>query len=99
MRIISRDRSIDMPYESSIIFLDEQFLDRFAIFATHFDDTFCMATYSTLEKAKKVMKMMRDKYSKYLSCQGGQLATIDSYVQPYAYTPPKVFEFPSDEEV
>lgn len=58
-----------------------------------------LGTYSTEEKAMKVLDMITEEYGKHLYGQGGQMATVDCYVSPFAFIPPKVFQMPSDEEV
>ena len=55
--------------------------------------------YSTEEKAIKVLDMIQEEYGKHYYGQGGQMATADIYIQPFAFIPPKVFQMPSDEEV
>lgn len=58
-----------------------------------------LGTYSTEEKAIKVLDMIQKEYGKHYYGQGGQMATADIYIQPFAFIPPKVFQMPADEEV
>lgn len=58
-----------------------------------------VAEYSTEEKAIKVLDMIQEEYGKHLYGQGGQMATANYYVPPFAFVPPKVFQMPSDESV
>ena len=58
-----------------------------------------LGTYSTEEKAIKVLDMIQDAYSNHYYGEGGQMATADIYVPPFAFIPPKVFQMPSDEEI
>lgn len=61
MRVISQDGTFDMPYEMSIIWCE----DDGAVFLQPIGETGeyrNFATYSTEEKAKKAMKMLRDAY-------------------------------------
>ena len=60
---------------------------------------YVIAEYSTEAKAIKVLDMIQQEYGKHLYGQGGQMATADIYIQPFAFIPPKVFQMPSDEEV
>lgn len=64
MRVISQDGTMDFPYENSIVFIDTRAKD--AVFvrmqAIGDDETSIMADYSTKEKAKKAMEMLRDAY-------------------------------------
>jgi len=43
--------------------------------------------------------MIQGEYSKYIYSQGGQMATSSAVFQLFTFTPPKVFQMPSDEEV
>ena len=58
-----------------------------------------LGTYSTEEKAIKVLDMIQKEYGRHYYGEGGSLATINHYVEPFAFIPPKVFQMPSDEEV
>lgn len=64
MRVISQDGTMDFPYENSIVFIDTRAKD--AVFvrmqAIGDDEASIMADYSTKEKAKKAMEMLRDTY-------------------------------------
>ena len=65
MRIISQDLSIDIDYESNSFVIEES-TDHFEIIVI--DDRILapLAKYSTEEKATKALKMMRDKYARFL---------------------------------
>lgn len=43
--------------------------------------------------------MLREEYLKHIYGSGGEMATRDLYIPPFAFIPPKVFKFPADEEV
>lgn len=58
-----------------------------------------LGIYSTEEKAIKVLDMIQQEFGRHFYGQGGQMATADIYIQPFAFIPPKVFQMPSDEEV
>ena len=64
MRVISQDGTMDFPYENSIVFIDTRAKD--AVFvrmqAIGDDEASIMADYSTKEKAKKAMEMLRIVY-------------------------------------
>ena len=65
MRVISQDGTIDMPYESVIIqrFGREiYFLNKNLIGVEQIVSDMDIATYSTEEKAKKAMEMLREAY-------------------------------------
>ena len=65
MRVISQDGTIDMPYESVVIqrFGREiYFLNKNLIGVEHLVSDINIATYSTEEKAKKAIEMLRISY-------------------------------------
>ena len=65
MRVISQDGTIDIPYDSVIIqrFGREiYFLNKNLIGVEQLVSDINIATYSTEEKAKKAMEMLRDAY-------------------------------------
>ena len=65
MRVISQDGTIDMPYESVIIQRFESriyFLNKNLTGVEPLNDDMQIAEYSTEEKAKKAMEMLRIAY-------------------------------------
>ena len=65
MRVISQDGTIDMPYESVIIQRFNSgiyFLNKNLTGVEPLNDDMKIAEYSTEEKAKKAMKMLRKAY-------------------------------------
>lgn len=65
MRVISQDRTIDMPYEEVIIQRFKSkiyFLNKNLTGVEPLNDDMQIAKYSTKEKAKKAMKMLRLAY-------------------------------------
>ena len=106
MRIISQDNNLDFPYENiaiSIGFSGDK--KEFYVYA-HMINCYEMgkrpqklAIYSTESKAQKAMEMLREEYGKHLYGQGGAMATANFYVPPFAFIPPKVFQFPKDEDL
>lgn len=65
MRVISQDGTIDMPYEvSSLNMVVGKYEDvvNAAIYCYSSFSTIKMAEYSSKEKAKKAMEMLRDAY-------------------------------------
>ena len=93
---------IDVPYEVCAFSIGEN-INGFNIYARSkfLDEKPCLyATYKSEEKALKAMEMLREKYQKYYSNNGGgMMATAAFYVQPFAFNHPKVFQFPKDEEI
>ena len=65
MRVISQDGTIDIPYEDVIIHRFESriyFLNKNLTGVEPLNDDMQIAEYSTEEKAKKAMEMLRDAY-------------------------------------
>ena len=72
MRVISQDGTIDMPYESVIIqrFGREiYFLNKNLTGVEHLVSDIDIATYSTEEKAKKAMEMLRERHTDNVFCR------------------------------
>lgn len=71
MRVISQDGTLDFPYENSVVFIDTRggrgtaFVRMQAIGD---NEASIMAQYSTEEKAKKAMEMLREEYKKCVKC-------------------------------
>lgn len=102
MRIISQDGRTDIPYENFVFGATK---DNYIIAIR---DTIArpseiahgiVAKYSTEAKAQKAMEMLRKEYGKHFFGQGGAMATANFYVPPFSFIPPKVFQFPKDEDV
>ena len=62
MRVISQDGKLDFPYENSVVFISLVDASEIRIVAIGDDDNVVIAKYSTEEKAKKAMEMLRDAY-------------------------------------
>lgn len=66
MRVISQDGAIDVPYENSVVFIDTRGVrdKAFVRMQTIGDnEASIMAQYSSEEKAKKAMEMLRVAYA------------------------------------
>ena len=114
MRVISQDGTIDMPYEMSIVWCEDsgavllQPIGEIGEYQT-------FAKYSTEEKAKKAMEMLRDtyQYGKRVAVPKFDESGIDKedditiyntrlindFFKGGTYVPTKVFQFPKDEDV
>ena len=68
MRVISQDGRLDFPYERSIVFLSLKDATIVQIQAIGDDEAGTLAKYSTEEKAKKAMEMLREDYKKCVKC-------------------------------
>ena len=97
MRLISQDGRGDMPYENFIFRACGGDIVASRDILTN--EKQIVARYSTESKALKVMEMLREEYLKHIYGSGGEMATRDLYIPPFAFIPPKVFKFPADEEV
>lgn len=70
MRVISQDGTIDLPYEQVIIQCFKKniyFLNKNLIGVEQLICDRVVAKYSTEEKAKKAMELLRNKYMEYTS--------------------------------
>ena len=85
MRLISQNGMFDVPYDNFCVeIIRGKEIMVFNNQSDLLDEAIIMATYSTNEKALKVMEMLRKLY----------LETLLDY-----RTIPKVFKFPDDSEV
>lgn len=87
MRVISQDGTLDIPYEHVVIqrFKGEiYFLNKNLIGVEQLCGDMVIAEYSTEEKAKKAMEMLREQYKKYVG------ASVNIY---------GCFQFPNDDEI
>lgn len=102
MRVISQDGTLDMPYEEVIIQRFKSriyFLNKNLTGVESLNDDMQIAEYSTEEKAKKAMEMLREKYLTRMELDGGFDHVNKVYVQPNYWVLPKVFQFPAEEEL
>lgn len=63
MRVISQDGRLDFPYENSAVFIPPREATIVRLQMTGDDESVMMAQYSTKEKAKKAMEMLRIAYA------------------------------------
>ena len=71
MRVISQDGTLDMPYEQVVIQRfknDIYFLNKNLTGVERLVNDMVVATYSTEEKAKKAMEMLRSDYKRCIKC-------------------------------
>ena len=97
MRIISQDRTIDIPYEGVIIqrFGREiYFLNKNLTGLEQLVSDMDIATYSTEEKAEKAMEMLCEEYRFEKLFE-----TLCSGMGDYPNKPFYYFQFPKDEDV
>lgn len=97
MRLISQDGKGDMPYENFIFRVYDGDIVASRDILTN--EKQIVAKYSTEAKAVKVMERLREEYLKHIYGAGGEMATRNLYIPPFAFIPPKFFKFPADEEV
>ena len=104
MRIISQDGTIDVPYDCFSLTIATGKYEDVEVACIYCHNLSSpkgtkLAEYSSKEKAEKAMEMLREEYGKHFFGQGGAMATANFYVPPFAFIPPKVFQFPQDEDV
>lgn len=96
MRVISQDGTIDFPYEQISVYLQGNVVLCHSMF--DMGKYKVLGNYSTEEKAKKAMEMLRDAYECACYCNDA----FDSAAQvqrPYLFMNNRVFQFPQDSEV
>lgn len=86
MRLISQDGTTDVPYENVVVVATGCYIS-----AEMPEKCYPIAVYSDEEKTHKVMESMREEYMQYLT------ARSNDYF--FSMVNPKVFQFPTDEEV
>jgi len=90
MRVVSQNGEVDIPYEYANMLLEGNAAGK--IYATEYGRyTVSIAEYSTREKALKAMAMLREEYQKFMRSPSDMPA--------FAFTAPKVFQFPQDSEI
>lgn len=104
MRIISQNGAIDVPYDYFSLTIATGKYEDVEVACIYCHNLSSpkgtkLAEYSSKEKAEKAMEMLREEYGKHFFGQGGAMATANFYVPPFAFIPPKVFQFPQDEDV
>lgn len=63
MRVISQDGRLDFPYENSVVFIHPREKNIVQLQMTGDYESTTVAQYSTKEKAKKAMEMLRETYT------------------------------------
>ena len=108
MRVISQDGTIDMPYEEVIIQRFNSgiyFLNKNLTGVEPLNDDMQIAEYSTEEKAKKAMEMLRERHTDNVFCrediQYKAEIMLDDGLDIVRETMMKCeyFRFPKDDEV
>lgn len=89
MRIISQDGLREVEYESCGLAVNPKCCEIEA-YTCYTDFTPVMASYSSVEKCKKALEMLHEKYRE---------VTIYPFSNKSSTVPPKTFQFPADSEV
>jgi hypothetical protein len=108
MRVISQDGTFDMPYKMSIVWCE----DAGAVLLQPIGETGeyqTFAKYSTEEKAKKAMEMLREQYSRIeiiKALASGTCKHMEESLKPEEfkdilkkYINMEAFQFPQDDEI
>ena len=105
MRVISQDGRLDFPYENSVVFITPRDASEIRIQVIGDDDDGMLAKYSTKEKAKKAMEMLRIAYENnvFYHCTAGskcfeEVRSILSKKQ-FLKATTEYFQFPAEEEL
>jgi hypothetical protein len=108
MRVISQDGTKDFPYDSAWVSVYEGCINgrvyvRMQICG--YDDSVDVADYSTKEKAKKAMEMLRKTYENnvFYHCTAGSKCFEEAQsilsVEQFQKATTEYFQFPTEEEL
>lgn len=56
-----------------------------------------LGSYQKTERCAEVVMEIAEKYASYLRVEGGQSLTVDAYIQPKMFEPPKLYQMPTEE--
>lgn len=59
-------------------------------------NTLVIGRYASRDRAKAVLAEIAEEYGRYLSVKGGPCLTVEAYVQPMMFEPPKVYMMPEE---
>ena len=105
MRVISQDGKLDFPYENSVVFINLVDASEIRIVAIGDDDNVVIAKYSTEEKAKKAMEMLRFAYenNEFYHHTGNSELFAEVYhtlsQEEFNERMSEYFQFPTEEEL
>lgn len=108
MRVISQDGTIDMPYEEVIIQRFKSkiyFLNKNLTGVEPFNDDIQIAEYSTEEKARKAMEMLRKVYENnvfyHCTANSKRFEEVQSILseEQFRKATTEYFQFPQDDEI
>lgn len=105
MRVISQNGKLDFPYENSLVFIPsrEGTIVRLQMIGDY--ESTMMAQYSTKEKAKKAMKMLRLAYENnefyHHTANSEHFVEICNMLskEEYKKSTSEYFQFPQDDEI
>ena len=108
MRVISQDGTLDMPYEEVIIQRFKSriyFLNKNLTGVESLNDDMQIAEYSTEEKAKKAMEMLRIAYENnvfyHCTASSKRFEEVQSILskEQFQKATTEYFQFPQDDEI
>lgn len=99
MRVVSQDGLMDYPYDNSVVFIDPRNKNVVYVQMIGDSEVAALGEYSTEEKALKAMIMLRQTYMHRMELDGGYDHAHQCYVQPNYWVLPRIFRFPTDDEM
>ena len=105
MRVISQDGMLDFPYENSVVFIHPREKNIVQLQMTGDYESTTMAQYSTEEKAKKAMEMLRLAYENnefyHHTANSEHFVEICNMLskEEYKKSTSEYFQFPAEEEL
>lgn len=105
MRVVSQDGRLDFPYENSVVFIHPREKNIVQLQMTGDYESTTMAQYSTEEKAKKAMEMLRLAYENnefyHHTANSERFVEICNMLskEEYKKSTSEYFQFPAEEEL
>lgn len=110
MRVISQDGTMDVPYDNSLVFMNEnslnnEFYVKIQLFGAGATEIEIIAKYSSRENALKAMEMLREAYNNNEFYH--RTATTNTFQEAmgilnnekFKEVTSEYFQFPQDEEI
>lgn len=55
-----------------------------------------LGTYEKTERCAEIVMEIAEKYASYIRVEGGPSLTVNAYVQPMMFEPPKLYQMPQE---
>lgn len=91
MLILSQDKNtlVNVDFTARIYTMDND-----VMYMDTRGRSYLLGSYASDERAVQVVEEIADKNAMYIKCDGGMMATVNAFVQPFVHTPPKTYKMP-----